>query len=208
MGDVRRGILFVLSGPSGAGKSTLSRRLLDDVEDLEFSVSYTTRPPRPGEIDGEHYQFVDDATFQRMVDEGVFLECARVHGQSYGTGRRVTESRLAEGTDLLLDIDVQGGRQIRESGVDAVLIFILPPDFATLESRLRARSDEDGGDVGDRLSIAASEAAEYSNYDYLVINDDLERAYEELRSLVRSERRRVLRCRGEADKIVARTPRL
>jgi guanylate kinase len=202
----QRGILFVISAPSGAGKSTLASKLLEAVPGLEFSVSYTTRPRRPHEADGRDYHFIQPARFEQMAREDRFLEWAEVHGEKYGTGRAATENVLARGCDLLLDIDVQGAAEIRRRGVAAVSIFILPPDFATLEARLRARSLEDGGEVDRRLTVAGREAGEFGHYDYLVINDDLERAFEDLRAVVRAERRRVLRCADEAHRILATIP--
>ena len=142
MGEDARGTLFVISAPSGTGKSTLARRLLESVGELRFSVSYTTRPRRPGEESGREYHFVDDARFDAMTASGAFLEWARVFGHRYGTGREATEAALGAGTDLLLDIDVQGARQVRASGLDCVSIFVLPPDFATLEERLVRRGSD------------------------------------------------------------------
>jgi guanylate kinase len=134
-----RGILFVISAPSGTGKSTLARKVLESTPELEFSVSYTTRPRREAEVDGREYHFVDRARFDAMIGAGEFLEWAEVFGQRYGTGREPTRGALSEGRDLLLDIDVQGARQVRRSGQAAVFVFVMPPDFATLEARLRAR---------------------------------------------------------------------
>ncbi len=202
----RRGILFVVSSPSGGGKSTLARRLLETTGGLEFSVSYTTRTRRPGETDGRDYHFIDNARFERMVREGELLEWAEVFGHRYGTGRAATEQALARGLDLVLDIDVQGARQIRETGIDAVFVFVLPPDFRTLAERLHDRGRDDQAEMERRLAIAGREAAEFANYDYLVINDDLERAFEDLRSVVTAERRRVKRRRHEAERILKTIP--
>lgn len=207
MGEGRLGILFVISAPSGTGKSSLARGVLGRCPGLLFSVSYTTRPRRPGEEEGREYHFVDDATFDAMVAEGSFLEWAHVFGRRYGTDREATERVLARGQDLLLDIDVQGARQIRQSGVEAVFVFVLPPDFQTLASRLRSRQTEAGTDVERRLSVARQEAEEYPHYDYLVINDDLERAVRLLGSIVEAERRRIPRSLAEAKRIVATFPR-
>lgn len=188
-----RGILFVISAPSGTGKSTLARRLVDEDGEIEFSISYTTRPKREGERDGREYHFVNDAWFDGMAERGEFLEWANVFGCRYGTVREATHALLASGKDLLLDIDVQGARKIRASGTPGVFLFVLPPDFATLERRLRARATECEPDLRHRLSIARREAEEYRNYDYVTINDNLERAYGEIRSIVRAERCRVPR---------------
>lgn len=200
------GVLFVLSAPSGTGKSTLARGLLAAEPALAFSVSFTTRPPRAGEHDGRDYHFVDDATFDRMVERGGLLEWATVFGKRYGTGRAATAERLAEGRDLLLDIDVQGAAQVRRSGIEAVFVFVLPPDFATLEARLRARGTEREGDVARRLAVARAEAEEFPSYDYLLVNDDRERACADLSAIVHVERLRVGRRTEEARRIVATFP--
>jgi guanylate kinase len=201
-GRSRRGILFVISGPSGAGKSSLVRRVLAELEAVAFSVSYTTRPPRPGERDGHDYRFVDDDAFDRMLAAGDFLEWARVFGRRYGTGRKETEEALAAGLDLLLDIDVQGARQIREAALDAVAVFVLPPSFQALAGRLRSRASESEEDLSVRLSLARREAEEYPRYDYLIVNDDLERATRDLRAVIEAERRRVRRLEEEARRIL------
>ena len=141
------GILFVLSAPSGTGKSTVVHRLLDSVPGLRFSVSYTTRRQRQGERDGEQYHFVDDRTFDRMEQENAFLESARVHAHRYGTGREATESILATGNDVLLDVDIQGARRVRSAGVEAVFVFLLPPSYETLE---RIKTDPSLRDIPSR----------------------------------------------------------
>jgi guanylate kinase len=197
----------VISSPSGGGKTTLTRKAIEALPGLVFSVSYTTRPQRTGESDGRDYHFVDEATFDRMVAADAFLEWAPVHGCRYGTARRETEEALVGGQDLMLDIDVQGSRQLRESGFEgAVYVFVLPPDYATLRERLTARGRERGEEVERRLSVAAREVAEFESYDYLIVNDDLSRSIEELVSIVRSERRRIRRCRAEAETIMATIP--
>jgi guanylate kinase len=201
-----RGILFVLSAPSGTGKSSLARRLLSEDRRLSFSVSYTTRSMREGERDGREYHFVDDAAFDSMVERGDLLEWAHVFGRRYGTGRVATEARLAHGSDLLLDIDVQGARQVRESGAEAVFVFVLPPDFASLETRLRSRGTEEETEIERRLAQARGEAEEFSGYDYLVVNDDLDRALDDLSAVVRAERLRTARRGGDARRIVATFP--
>ena len=205
-GRTPRGILFVLSAPSGTGKSSLARELLAGDPRLAFSVSYTTRGMREGERDGREYHFVDDAAFDSMVERGDLLEWAHVFGKRYGTGRAVTEARLGEGCDLLLDIDVQGARQVRRSGAQAVFVFVLPPDFASLENRLRSRGTEGEADVERRLAQARGEAEEFPGYDYLVVNDDLDRACDDLRAVVRAERLRTARRDGDARRIVATFP--
>ncbi len=206
-GPVARGTLVVLSAPSGTGKSTLARRLLEEVSGLEFSVSYTTRARRAGEEDGRQYHFVDDARFDAMVAAGEFLEWADVFGRRYGTARSATERSLAAGRDVLLDIDVQGAAQIRRCTPEAVAVFVLPPDFPTLESRLRARASDDEDQVRARLAQAGREASEFVHYDYVVVNDDLERAVAALGAIVVAERRRVSRSAGEAERVLSTFPR-
>jgi guanylate kinase len=205
--DRERGILFVLSAPSGTGKSSLCRRLLEQVEGLEFSVSYTTRHRRAGEENGRQYYFVEEDRFDAMVAEDAFLEWADVFGRRYGTGRASTAEILASGKDLLLDIDVQGARQVRDSAQGAVTVFLLPPDFATLESRLRSRRSEQEDEVRSRLANARREAEEYRFYDYVVVNDELERAAGDLVSIVEAERRRTPRMARAAGRILETFPR-
>jgi guanylate kinase len=200
-------VLFVLSAPSGTGKSSLCRRLIEEVPGLAFSVSYTTRHRRAGEENGKQYWFVDDERFDAMVAEDAFLEWAEVFGRRYGTGRAATAEALSGGRDLLLDIDVQGARQVRQDDADAVSVFLLPPDFATLEGRLRSRQSEAEGEVARRLALAGLEAEEFAHYDYVVINDDLERATADLAAIVRAERCRTGRRRGQAASILATFPR-
>lgn len=180
------GLLFVISAPSGTGKTSLARRMLDGLPTLEFSVSHTTRPRRAGEVDGREYHFVDDAAFDAMVRDGAFLEWAPVFGRRYGTGRAAVEGALRAGRNVLLDIDVQGATQVRARGLPLVSMFVLPPDYPTLESRLRLRGSEGEGEISRRLGEARSEADEYVYYDYVVINDDIERAAEDLRAIVRA----------------------
>jgi guanylate kinase len=189
----RRGIVFVISAPSGTGKSTLARRLIETVPDLKFSVSYTTRPRRAGEESGREYHFVDEARFTTLAESGGLLEWATVFGKSYGTGREATEAALAAGQDLLLDIDVQGARQIRASGLDAVSVFVLPPSYAALEARLRMRGSDDDAVVADRLREARREVMEYDQFDFVVVNAELEDATATLASIVRAERSRTAR---------------
>lgn len=205
--DAPAGVLFVLSAPSGTGKSSLCRRLIEEVPGLAFSISYTTRHRRAGEENGKQYWFVEDDRFDAMMAEDAFLEWAEVFGRRYGTGRAATAEALRSGRDLLLDIDVQGARQVREGEEDAVSVFLLPPDFGTLEARLRSRQSEAEGEVARRLALAGLEAEEFSRYDYLVINDDLERATADLAAIVRAERRRTERRRVEAARILQTFPR-
>lgn len=202
----RQGVLFVVSAPSGTGKTTLAKRLLDESTDLAWSVSYTTRPRRTGEEDGREYHFLEDAGFDEMVARGAFLEWAPVFGRRYGTGREETERRLSEGKDLVVEIDVQGARQIRETGMEAVSVFIMPPSYRALASRLHGRGSDDPDEVRRRLKMARGEAEEVRYYDYVVINDDLDRALGELASIVVAERRRRGRCAAEVDHILQSFP--
>lgn len=188
--------LFVVSGPSGAGKSTLVRRLLASVPDLDFSVSWTTRPARAGETEGVDYHFVDDAEFDRREKAGEFLEWARVHGRRYGTSARDVEKSLASGRDILLDVDTQGARSVRARRPDAVLVFILPPGKDALVSRLRGRRLESADEVEKRLRNAVAEIRQGNAYDYLIVNDDVDRALAALQGIVVAHRARAPRQAG------------
>lgn len=183
-----RGNLLVISAPSGSGKTTLVRRLVSEVEPVEFSISYTTRPTRPSEKDGVDYHFVTEEVFRKKIEEGDFLEWAEVHDKLYGTVRSETEAVLDRGIDLVLDIDVQGAGQVKHAMADAVLIFILPPSFEVLEQRLRDRRQNNPEDIERRLAVARREVSQYKNYDYAVVNDDIERCAALLRSIVFAER--------------------
>jgi guanylate kinase len=190
-----RGTLFVFSAPSGAGKTTLVQRLLDDDPNLWLSVSYTTRAPRTGEVDGQHYHFVDHARFDEMVAEGAFVEYARVFDNAYGTAEATLREALAAGDDLLLEIDWQGARQVRERFPDAVTVFIMPPSLDALEVRLRGRGQDSDETIARRMAQARDELSHYGEYDYLVVNDDFEQALGELRCLLTAERLRLARQR-------------
>lgn len=183
-----RGQLFVLSGPSGAGKSTLRERIRKRFPNLWYSVSCTTRAPRPDEKEGEDYSFVSVETFLAMVKAGGFLEWAQVHGKYYGTPREQVITRLENSQDVLLEIDVQGARQVKIHLPQAWFIFVLPPDVETLKNRLRRRGAEDESEMETRLDRATREMAEAPWYDYLVINDDLDRAREELAAVITASR--------------------
>lgn len=183
-----RGTMWIVSAPSGAGKTSLTRaavgRLRERGIEAAISVSYTTRAPRPGEVDGADYHFIDDERFARMVEQGAFLEYAAVFGHHYGTGRTETERLLAVGTHLFLDIDWQGARQLRAHCRSARGVFVLPPSRAELEQRLRARRQDSEAVIAQRMRQAREEIAHHTEYDYLIVNDDFERALSELIALV------------------------
>ena len=176
-------VLMVVSGPSGAGKSTLCTRLRARFPEIGLSVSYTTRAIRAGEEDGVHYHFIDHARFEAMVEEGAFVEWASVHGNYYGTSWSAVRSALEGGTPLLFDIDYQGAASLRSAFPDAVTVMLLPPDLSTLEARLRGRGTDEDGVIGQRLLNARGEIGQTAAFDYIIFNDDLDRAYEELSSI-------------------------
>jgi guanylate kinase len=186
------GTLYILSAPSGAGKSSLLRALLDTVgASVAVSVSHTTRKPRPGEINGKDYHFVDVATFQAMVGEGAFLEHARVFDNYYGTSRPAVEQQLAAGQDVILEIDWQGARLVRDLMPESTGIFILPPTREALRERLQGRGQDDAAVIERRMRDAISEMSHYDEYEYLVINDVFKRALEDLVAILRSHRLRL-----------------
>src|SRR5579871_1855533 len=177
----RRGLMLVLSSPSGAGKTTLSRLLLERDSALELSISVTTRKPRPGETNGRDYHFIDDARFDAMAERGELLEWAEVFGNRYGTPRAPVVRALAGGRDVLFDIDWQGTQQLRENGRDdLVSVFVLPPSIRDLEARLRSRAQDSDDVIRSRMAKAANEMSHWAEYDYVVINRDVWRAYEEV----------------------------
>ena len=188
-GVERRGMMFVLSSPSGAGKTTLSRMLTEAIPGLRMSVSTTTRAKRPGEVEGRDYHFVDKTRFEEMVKRGELLEWATVFDNRYGTPRAPVEAALSAGQDVLFDIDWQGTQQLREKArADVVSVFILPPSAADLEKRLRSRAQDSAGVIRRRMSRASHEMSHWAEYDYIVINHDVEAAFAEVQSILKAER--------------------
>jgi guanylate kinase len=193
----RRGLMLVLSSPSGAGKTTLSRRLLDSDPEIDMSVSATTRKPRPGEVDGKDYFFLSTEDFGIMRNKGEFLENAKVFGNYYGTPRKPVEDALARGRDVLFDIDWQGTQQLDESAPeDLVKVFILPPSAQELEKRLERRAQDPADVVASRMEKASDEISHYQEYEYIVVNDDVDRAFAALQAILRAERLRRRRLTG------------
>lgn len=186
----RRGLLLILSSPSGAGKSTMARRLMDWDRALKFSVSATTRAPRPGEENGVHYWFHSRESFGALVGSGGMLEHAEVFGNLYGSPRAPVEAAMAEGRDTLFDVDWQGGQQIRNSalGKDAVSVFILPPSIAELDRRLRSRGQDSDAVIAGRMAKSRDEISHWAEYDYVLINDDADRTFADLVAIVTAER--------------------
>lgn len=186
----RTGIPVVISAPSGTGKTSLCLRLLQTLSRISRSISYTTRKPREGEVDGRDYHFIDEGTFDRMVQAEDFIEWAQVFDHRYGTGLAATQAQLDQGIDVLLDIDVQGGAQIRQKLPDAVLIFLLPPSMAELRRRLENRAKDSPEVIQRRLAKAKDEVRAAAEYEYLVVNDDFDQAALELRGIIRAHRLR------------------
>ena len=184
----KQGLLFVVSAPSGAGKTSLCRAITDSMENLTHSISYATRKPRPGELDGRDYNFVSEERFQQMVQAGDFAEWAEVHSNLYGTSRRVLDDMIAKSVDIILDIDTQGARQIKAKYATAVFIFIMPPSLEILEERLRNRKSDHEEEIRKRMRRAREEIRDFEMYDYIVVNRDFDRALTELRSIVIAER--------------------
>jgi guanylate kinase len=201
-----RGILFVVSSPSGGGKGTLIRRALPVVPRLGYSVSWTTRAPRAGEVDGVHYFFVTERAFAEARERGEFLEWAVVHGKHYGTSLAVIERELGSGRDVILEIDVQGAESVRRAGVDSVGVFILPPSFEVLRERLTARASENPAQLATRLRNSRGEVARYAEFDYVLLNDDADRAARQLASIILAERARRRRQERLARQVLATFP--
>lgn len=187
----RRGLMLVLSSPSGAGKSTIARLLLENDKGFDLSVSYTTRPRRGSEIEGVHYHFASTREFERLRDGDAFLEWAEVHGNFYATPREPAEIAMSEGRDMLFDIDWQGAKQIREKlPADVVSVFVLPPSMAELKGRLLRRAEDQEKVIAQRLKNARDEIEHWREYDYVVVNDDLDRAFHSVECIVAAERLR------------------
>ena len=202
MSSESRGQLFVVSAPSGTGKTTLVERLVQAVPNLMLSRSFTSRAPRAGEQDGVDYNFISRERFETMKEAGEFLEYADVFGNYYGTSATATEAALASGCDLVLVIDVQGARQVRARASAAVGIFVLPPSFEVLENRLRRRSKDSDEQIRRRLAVARSEVDAVADYDYVVVNDEVEPAVQRLKAVVEAERARLRRMKPTALRII------
>ncbi len=195
------GNLFIVAAPSGAGKSSLVNTLLAEDPQLALSISYTTRPPRPGEQNGRHYHFVERATFEAMLDRGEFLESAEVHGNRYGTSKEWIRAARAKGLDIVLEIDWQGAQQVRRIFPEALGIFILPPSMAELERRLRSRGKDSEDSIRTRLANAREEIGHVAEFDYVIINNSFEEARRDLAAIVRA-------CRLSHSQQSARTPEI
>ena len=206
MAASRRGMILILSSPSGAGKTTLTRMLMQDSAlDLTLSVSVTTRKQRASEVDGVHYHFIESREFERMKAGGELLEWAQVHGHAYGTPRAPVEKVLAEGRDMLFDIDWQGAKQVRERlGDDVVSIFVLPPSMRELRARLERRAEDTASSIEARFENARREIERWRDYHYVVVNDDLKRAYCDVTAIVTAERLRAKRIQAGVDELVER----
>ncbi|RJY10388.1 guanylate kinase [Aurantiacibacter aquimixticola] len=192
--------MFILSSPSGAGKTTIARRLLAEDGAIAMSVSVTTRPPRPGEVDGKDYHFVSEAAFHQMVGDGELLEWAEVFGNHYGTPKSHIKAGLKDGRDFLFDIDWQGTQQLyQRMEVDVVRVFLLPPSIAALEQRLRCRGTDSDAVIEGRMARARSEISHWDGYDFVVVNDDIDDCFEKVRTILNAERMRRARQTGLVD---------
>ena len=197
-----RGLLFIVSAPSGTGKTTLVERLVQRVPGLQMSRSYTSRQARVGERDSVDYNFISRDRFDAMVREGAFLEWADVFGNCYGTSAADTDALLAAGKDVVLVIDVQGARQVRSRGIETVSVFVLPPSAAVLEQRLRGRSKDSEDQIRKRLEVACREVSDFAQYEYVVVNDELDTAVSRLEAIVLAERARVKVMRHQTEQII------
>jgi len=197
-----RGILFVVSSPSGGGKGTLIQRVLKRVPNLSYSVSFTTRAPRNGEVNGREYFFVSPENFEAMVSAGEFLEWAHVHGKLYGTASKQVSHEIAEGRDIVLEVDVQGAASVRTLMADSVSIFILPPSFEILRERLRARGTDSPEELDLRLRRAPDELKDYSAFEYVILNDDVDRAANQMAAIIHAERARLRRQETQIKRVV------
>ncbi|OGP97612.1 MAG: guanylate kinase [Deltaproteobacteria bacterium RBG_19FT_COMBO_52_11] len=193
MGKIKKGLLFVVSAPSGTGKTTLCRAMVRIFPELHYSISYTTRPPRPGDADGRDYHFVSPEGFQEMIDRDEFAEWAEIYGYRYGTSRSLLERFSREGRDVILDLDGQGARQMRNKDLQGIFIFLLPPSWAELKRRLARRQTEGPKALKERLRMAKVEMAEARWYDYVIINDEIKKAEEQLQAIILSEHCRRVR---------------
>jgi guanylate kinase len=189
-----KGLVFVMSGPSGAGKTTIVKGVLPELEEIEFSVSYTTRPKRDEEVDGVDYFFIDEQRFKDLIKENEFLEWAEVHGHLYGTSKSYVETRLEKGINMFLDVDVKGALNIKRLVKGAVFIFVAPPSFNELKERLIKRHTEDEGNMEKRIEDAKYELSQISKFDYLIVNRDLKVSEKQLESIIISEQLRVERA--------------
>ncbi len=197
-----KGLLFVVSAPSGAGKTTICNKAINFFPYLKTSVSYTTRKPREGEKEGVDYYFTTEEDFKRMNKVEEFLECATVHGNMYGTSAKEVNNMLSQGLDVLFDIDVQGAKQIKDKKKDAVLIFLLPPSLEICEERLKRRGDDTDEEILLRLNRARKEVENAHWYDYLIINDTIDEAFEKFKSIIIAEKNKTKRARSLLDKIL------
>ena len=201
--ETTRGVLFVVSSPSGGGKGTLIQRVLKELPNLSYSISYTTRAPRNGEVAGREYFFVTPEEFEHRIAAGEFLEWARVHGKLYGTSRHQVSREIFEGRDIILEVDVQGAASVRELVSDSVSIFILPPSVETLRHRLMARGTDSPEELDLRLKHAPEELRQYELFDYVIINDEVEKAATQLRCIVQAERARRNRQEPQIKRVIA-----
>lgn len=195
----RRALLCVISAPSGGGKSAVLQEILTRVPDLHYSISYTSRPPRGHEVDGKDFHFVNRAKFEEMIAAGAFYEHAEVHGNLYGTSAEVIETMLGERRDVAMDLDVQGGLNVKKRLPESVLIFLMPPSMEVLEQRLRGRETDDEEQICLRMENAKREIEHWNQYDYVVMNEDLERAVAEVEGIIEAERRRASRSELKRD---------